>query len=275
MQRSIKNFNIKIGKILFFCLFSSLISGLFYFPVKSFFDDTKNKNYYLYRAAKNGELDYVKKLVEKQGADVNYQTSTGNSVLMQAVKFERENIVNYLLSIKDNNQNLLVKVDLVNKHGQNALHKVAKQEETVIIKKLIFSGADKNKQDRHGDTPLHIAVRHGNLNIVKEFFHKHSSSGSGHEKHGSGNLGSGGSGSEKHSSGNLGSGNLGSGHDSKKIIKVNLGIKNKKGNTPLHEAALCNYKTIFDYLVKKGADTKIKNNCGKVPQECFPKYIKF
>lgn len=156
----------KNTKILFILCF-----GLFCLQVQAFNsvnNSVKNNNIYLFRAAKNGDLDWVKKLIEKKNADVNYKTSSGKTVLIKAANNKNKKVVNYLLLLKDKNNKKLVNFNCVDNNGQTAMHKAAKNNDSVIIKMLVKVGADKNKQDRWGNTALHIAAKKGFLEVVKE-----------------------------------------------------------------------------------------------------------
>lgn len=155
--------NIKISFILFLCLFCLQVKTF-----DSANNSVKNNNKYLFRAAKNGDLNWVRKLVEKKNADINYKNAAGKTVLIKAVTKKRKKVVNYLLLLTDKNSKRVVNFDYADNNGQTALHKAAKSGEVVIVKMLIKVGADKNKQDRSGDTPLHIAIKNGYSDVVKE-----------------------------------------------------------------------------------------------------------
>ncbi|EKD23441.1 MAG: ankyrin [uncultured bacterium] len=163
MSKSLKVFNTKV--LLVLCL------GLFCLQEKVFAsinNSSKNNNIYLFRAAKNGDLAWVKKLVEKKNADVNYKTSSGKTVLIKAATSKSKKVVNYLLLLKDKDNKKIVNFNCVDNNGQTAMHKAAKNDDYVIVKMLVKVGADKNKQDRWGNTALHIASKKGLTEVVKE-----------------------------------------------------------------------------------------------------------
>lgn len=132
------------------------------------YSDAENNNIYLFRAAKRGDINWVKKLVEKKGANPNYVTSSGKTVLIKAVTKNRDKVTAYLLGLKDKNEIKLVKVDYLDNNGQTALHKAAKNNNLEITKMLLGAGAIKDKQDRWGNSPIHIAIKQGYFDIVKE-----------------------------------------------------------------------------------------------------------
>lgn len=68
----------------------------------------------LHRAASNGNLPLVKLLIEKYEADIDFQTSVGETALIGSTKRNRLDIVEYLLSKGCNTQ-------VYSKCGLNAL----------------------------------------------------------------------------------------------------------------------------------------------------------
>ena len=50
--------------------------------------------------------------------------------------------------------------------GQTALVVAASNREAVIVDRLVRAGADRTLLDRHGDSPYHIACRHGDFDTL-------------------------------------------------------------------------------------------------------------
>jgi Ankyrin repeats (3 copies)/Ankyrin repeat len=112
----------------------------------------KNINILLFSAAYTGkELEFKRLLT--QGANVQFITTSGQSLLHAAVIGKNDAIVQQILQ-----QN--VAIDAIDTSGQTALHLGAGQSEA-IVNRLVDSGAKLNILDRRGRTALAIAAAHG------------------------------------------------------------------------------------------------------------------
>ena len=102
-------------------------------------------------AARTGNIVILKTLLEK---GVKY---TDNALLIAAQGSRRE--TNTLETYKYLTEDLKIKPTATNKEGQNVLHfLVNKPNQTEIINYFIAKGADVNKADNDGNTPLMIAA---------------------------------------------------------------------------------------------------------------------
>ena len=112
-------------------------------------------------AAAQGHVAVVKALCQK-GANVDFKNKDGQTALHLAVRKCKPIVVQTLLGFGANVQ-LFASSDM-----QTPLHiasKVLTNGERVA-EMLIKSGADVNAQDAAGETPAHVAVRHGNMKVL-------------------------------------------------------------------------------------------------------------
>lgn len=102
-------------------------------------------------AATKGNLSRVRFLVEKDGANVDYQDEFGWTALLHAVSEGHLEIVKYLLSKG-------AKTTTLSSDGANALHHaVASQNDTLLAFLLQYNTCDVNARNSGGTTPLHLA----------------------------------------------------------------------------------------------------------------------
>ena len=129
--------------------------------------------YYAVNIGSNTEI--VKLLCSADGIDVNKGLVTGRTPLAAAVLRGRADVVKVLLECDD------VEVDNIdrtseddkpqNGNRETPLHLAVKSGNLEIVKILVKQegnyGPDPNTCNRNGDTALHFAVKSGNLEIVK------------------------------------------------------------------------------------------------------------
>lgn len=89
----------------------------------------------------------------ENGADINKSTLNGNTALIRAVDEENSNGVQCLL----NDPNIII--DQQNKHGETPLLLAIYKKNKVIIKQLLDAGADPELNDKTGLTPRDLAIR--------------------------------------------------------------------------------------------------------------------
>lgn len=111
----------------------------------------------LIEAAKNGDLEKVKKLIQ-EGAYIDDRGAEGKTALMHACSNEHLDVVQYLLKQGAN-------VELINNHDSQAIHYGYKNVD--ILKELLKYGADINYQDYYGNTPLHLTISFHKINVAK------------------------------------------------------------------------------------------------------------
>jgi ankyrin repeat protein len=116
----------------------------------------------LHFAAKSGNLDLVKYLIEEKGADFNAPDNDGKIALHFAARWAKLDVVKYLIEEKGADFNA------PDNDGKIALHFAAESGELDLVKYLIEEkGADFNTPDNDGETPLHSAASWGTLDVVK------------------------------------------------------------------------------------------------------------
>lgn len=124
------------------------------------FDWLFGKGNLLVKAAKNGDVEELKDLIEK-GADVNAKNTKGETALIAAAERGHLNIVDILFE-KD------ADINAKNNKGWTALWMVASRGHSFIVRALLERGADVNaKENTGGNTALHMAALAGHTEIVK------------------------------------------------------------------------------------------------------------
>lgn len=116
----------------------------------------------LLRAARRGEVDKVKQLLD-EGADVNSKDDRGLSAIMYAVASEVFGVVKELITRGAD-------ITVADDNGATPLHLAAYSSEIEILKLIINTHlADHDSldaKDDHGQTPLHTAAAGGYANSV-------------------------------------------------------------------------------------------------------------
>jgi ankyrin repeat protein len=108
-------------------------------------------------AAANGKKDVVKALIDK-GADVNVASSQSGTPLMYAAQQGDLSTVQALLSAPG--------ID-IDAYGAKALLVAAASGKKDVMKALIDNGANVNRADNLGWTPLMYAAKQGHLSTVQ------------------------------------------------------------------------------------------------------------
>jgi len=225
----------------------------------------------IHEAAHAGAINTVKQHLAT-GTDVNakddqkYSPYQGATPLIVAAGNGHKKIVD-LLIIEGAN------VNAANDHGDTALHRAAYNGNKTIFEKLITEGADVIATSVHGWTALHHAAIGGNKEIVELLIAKGSNVNAKNDdgktpldiathpetaallrKHGG-----------KHSIfGAAAQGNI-------EAVKehladgADLDAQDRRGDTPLHHAAIYGYKEIAKLLIAEGADVNAKNNDDETP----------
>jgi hypothetical protein len=72
-------------------------------------------------------------------------------------------INNYRINVND--------TKYLDKYGQSILHIASKNSNIDLIKKLLDKDMNKNLKNSSGETPVDIAIKYGNKNIIDEFYY--------------------------------------------------------------------------------------------------------
>ena len=108
------------------------------------------------KAAKAGDADRVRELIESDVTLIDARDLDGSRPLHCAVWKGHRHVVEYLLSVGAD-----VKAHNDNEHwGTTPLHAAAHANQAEIAQLLIAYGADVNATDRNGQTPLHHTTYH-------------------------------------------------------------------------------------------------------------------
>ena len=94
------------------------------------------------------------------GANLQAQTTEGETCLYQAAYYNHKDVVRILLKAKCD-------VNAVNRLGQPILFAAAKQNLHDILEILLKNGADVNIQDAKGASAAHVASQYGNTRILQ------------------------------------------------------------------------------------------------------------
>ena len=123
--------------------------------------DAKGQDGYtaLHYSCRDGHVDIVSSLV-KYKADVSARTDSGDTPLTLAARHGHDNVVHALLS---DSQCL---VDAKGQDGYTALHYSCRDGNVSIVRSLVKYKTDVNIRSDSGDTPLTLAARHEQDNIV-------------------------------------------------------------------------------------------------------------
>lgn len=152
----------------------------------------KVNEFYLH-AAKNGDMDSIKRLFKHKAVEKNYQDTRGFSALIYAAYYGHKETVSYLLKnevdpcLKDRRGNtatmgaifkgnfriarLLIEsscsVNQLNENGQSPLMFASLFDRTEIAKLLLENGADTGIADHSGITAKALAEDQGNRKMAE------------------------------------------------------------------------------------------------------------
>lgn len=102
-------------------------------------------------ASEKGNLPRVKFLIEKDGADVNFQDQFGWSAFLHAVSEGHLDVMKFLLSKGSSSTH-------ITSDRANAIHHaITSQNESVLLFLLQYGTCDVNGRNEGGWTPLHLA----------------------------------------------------------------------------------------------------------------------
>src|SRR5690606_10363776 len=116
---------------------------------------------------------------------INSQDFSGSTALHLAIRYHKENVEEFLLSLEDINVNIVdkkgrtplhfacyeaslnsvksllklnIEINAIDNKGNSALHYACSKKCPEIIKILTNAGADVNIENEDGETPLHISL---------------------------------------------------------------------------------------------------------------------
>ena len=114
----------------------------------------------LHIAADRGHVEVIRFLAS-EGADVSSINNIGTTPLEGAICFKHIDAVRVLVD------ECGVGVNSKNRQGETALHRAALMGQVEIVKFLIDRGADLTIKCNEGRTPLDVAERKGNSEIIR------------------------------------------------------------------------------------------------------------
>lgn len=119
-----------------------------------------NGNTPLIVVSSRGNLSAIKNLLAYR-ANVNAANKYGMTPLLYAIKGDHNEAIRYLLSRPDTD------IDKANKNNQTPLFYAAYNGNTAVVQDLLELGADYNKADIKGITPLTVAQKKGHTQTVR------------------------------------------------------------------------------------------------------------
>jgi ankyrin repeat protein len=240
----------------------------------------------LHRAAGLGDVDLVRKLLERGAAvdariisDENYNSEWGNTPLHEAAKAGHGPVVDALIAARAD-------VNAANLRGITPLHYAARNESAAVVlllangarpgaadargrtplhwaaaqrapassalARLIEQGADVNAADHQGRTPLHCAAESGARQVIEELLRRGARAGA------------------EDDTGLLPM-HLAARRDDPGPLQALLafsaavGVEDDFGRTPLHDAASAGAPEVVRALLDAGADAKAADAYGVTP----------
>lgn len=117
--------------------------------------DCKNENI-LFTAVREGNLNFVKYILDEKKADIdiNWKNGENRTLLHEAAsKFSEVGLLKYLIGEKHADINITA-----GKNNWTPLHYAVKESNLDCVEYLVDCGANIDKKDVNGDTPLHLAA---------------------------------------------------------------------------------------------------------------------
>ena len=121
-------------------------------------DDTMFPRNVLTEAMKCMKTD-SKNITEHVQKLLRDRSTYGDSPLHAALRYGQRSIVKHILMLMSTDKDCRMLVNGQNSSGKTPLHYAVLQNQPEITKALLMLGADPNRTDEHGFSPLHAAVR--------------------------------------------------------------------------------------------------------------------
>jgi Ankyrin repeats (3 copies) len=121
----------------------------------------------LFDAVEKGDLAALKKALLTKKLSVNSFNSEGMPLLIEAVRYQNQEIIKYLLDQPDLNINIYCVNPVSGAPQCTALHGAASQDNANILQLLLQKDIAPNILNQNGYTPLHYACAFGSLKVVK------------------------------------------------------------------------------------------------------------
>lgn len=218
-------------------------------------------------AAKHSNVDIFNKLYE--------QLSDGILNTVAAAKQKnknKQNVLHLAATNKQHNEELLdyfIEGEIVDKSqinaqdiaGRTPLLTAIENRHTQAAHKLIENSADINKADDYNNTPLHIAISQGNLDIAQQLLDYSNIKFNQQNEQGDTPL---------HLAIRRGNTTIAQQLLDQSNIKLNQ--QNKQGNTPLHLAIQHGRQEIIDQLIKSSAKINKTDKKGNTPLHLAVRY---
>lgn len=113
----------------------------------------------LARAVKNGNLDKVKKLIQKPD-QINFKGLKGETLMMLAVEGKNAAVIDLLI------KEFPTQINAHNHAGVTALMRAAAANQVLMVENLLSSKAHVNRPDIDGMTALHYSILGGSLVVM-------------------------------------------------------------------------------------------------------------
>eukprot|EP00302_Diacronema_sp_CCMP2436_P006938 CAMPEP_0179895204 /NCGR_PEP_ID=MMETSP0982-20121206/35697_1 /TAXON_ID=483367 /ORGANISM="non described non described, Strain CCMP 2436" /LENGTH=562 /DNA_ID=CAMNT_0021791851 /DNA_START=18 /DNA_END=1706 /DNA_ORIENTATION=+ len=117
----------------------------------------------LLAAVRDGQLDDLRMLLEQGGLDINSRDWTGDTVLVEAARLGKTEVVDYLIAHG-------AEVDHANERGETALLAAvgsARPEATAIVLALLAAGAELHATNKERMGVAHYAALAGKLDVLQ------------------------------------------------------------------------------------------------------------
>lgn len=114
----------------------------------------------IHEAAKAGDLEKIKSILEADKTRLEAQDKVGYAALNWAAMRAQWDVVKYLVEIGAN-------VNSFGLDGNTPLHSAANHNNVAVVGLFIKNGSVIDKKNKWGNTPLHIASRAGNEKVAK------------------------------------------------------------------------------------------------------------